>query len=80
MFEHWRQVAYYDNENAVFPSEELMDLLEIHDTYPRRVVSKALTDFAEDFNALLVERRIYDWFYQMCYNKVRFHGESVLFS
>lgn len=79
MFEHWREVVYFDNENAVFPSDELLDSLGLYEMDTRRVVSKALSDLASDFNDVLLENGIYDWFYSSCYKKVFVKNDSVLF-
>lgn len=79
MFEHWKQVAYFDNEASVFPSDELLDSLEIYEMDTRKVVSKALRDLAVDFNHILVDTNIYDWFYSNSYSKVLIKNDSVLF-
>lgn len=80
MFEHWRQITYFDNQNSVFPSEELLDELQIHDIVTRKYVSKVFNDLAIDFNTLLVENNIHDYFYYMGYERIRINNESVLFT
>lgn len=80
MFENWRQRAYFDNEEHVFPSEELLDELQIHDAVTRKYIAKVFNDLAVDFNTLLLERNIFDYFYYMGYSKMSVHNDSVLFT
>lgn len=79
MFEHWKQIAYHDNENSVFPSEELLDHLEIHDRVTRNNISSIFNTLAEDFNAILLDNDIFDWFYANCYRQVLINKSSLLF-
>lgn len=79
MFEHWQQVAYYDNDNSVFPSDDLLDHLGIHETSTRRNISSILNTLADDFNAVLIENDIFDWFYANCYRQVLVNREALLF-
>lgn len=80
MYEHWRQLTYFDNEDSVFPSDELLDRLHVHDTMPRRHVYHALNGLVSDFNDLLLEHKAYDFFYWSGFERVRFHNECLLFS
>lgn len=79
MFEHWRQLTYFDNEASVFPSDELLDELHIHDGFTRKYIVKVFGDLTQDFNSYLLERGIYDHVYGQRYEKIRVHNESVLF-
>ncbi len=79
MFEQWRQVAHFDNEEAVFPSDELLDRLQIHDSWPRDVVTRALRNFATNFNELLLQYGVHDWFLYQGYRSVNVKGESAIF-
>ena len=79
MFDHWQQVAYFDNENSIFPSDDLLDLLEIHETSSRRIMTGILSTLADDFNAVLIENDIFDWFYANCYRQVLVNKDALLF-
>lgn len=79
MFDHWKQVAYFDNENSVFPSDDLLDHLEIHETSSRRIMTGILSTLADDFNAVLIENDIFDWFYANCYRQVLVNKDALLF-
>lgn len=80
MFEHWQQLTYFDNETSVFPSDELLDMLQLHDTAPRKHVFNALNGLVSDFNELLVESEAYDWFCYNGYQRVAVNKECLLFS
>lgn len=80
MFENWRQRTYFDNEEHVFPSEELLDELQIHDTVTRKYVAKVFNDLVVDFNSLLLEYNIYDYFCSMGYSQIKVYNDSALFT
>ena len=80
MYEHWRQVTYFDNQESVFPSDDLLDDLHVHDTYPRSVMYRALNGLIEDFEMLLHAKGAYDWFYSSGYKKVFVNNETLLFA
>jgi hypothetical protein len=79
MFEHWRQLTYFDNEASVFPSDDLLDELHIHDTFTRKYIAKVFDDLTNDFNAYLLERGIYDVFHARRYEMARVNNAAVLF-
>jgi hypothetical protein len=79
MFEHWRQLTYFDATESVFPSDELLDDLGLYDMAPRKHVSKALQGLLLDFNQFLVESGHYDWFYANGYERVMSNNETLLF-
>lgn len=79
MFEHWQQVAYFDNESSVFPSDELLDHLEIYDMAPRMYVANVLAKLAQDFNSSLLEIGVYDWFCHNGYQRILIKNDAALF-
>ncbi|BAW19269.1 hypothetical protein [Ralstonia phage RP31] len=79
MFENWRQCAYFDNESHVFPSAELLDELHLNDPVSRAYVAKVFNDLCQDFNLLLIDYNIYDYFYAQGYKKMLIKNDSVLF-
>lgn len=79
MFEHWQQLAYFDNQESVFPSEELLDQLEIHEGSTRKYISDVLNNLASDFNSTLLELGIYDWFCYNGYRRVLICNEAAIF-
>lgn len=79
MFEHWRQLTYFDNESSVFPTDEAFDELQMHDPMTRAYMRKVFGDLTQDFNQLLLDRGIYDWFYKQQYEKMLVNKECVLF-
>lgn len=79
MFEHWQQLAYFDNQDSVFPSDELLDQLEIYEGSTRKYVSAVLANLASDFNSTLLELGAYDWFCYQGYRRVLVHNEAAIF-
>lgn len=79
MFEHWRQLAYFDNEDSVFPSPELLDELELYDSAPRNHVAKAFGDLVNDFHQYLYDAGIFEYFYAQQYGRVVVNNECMLF-
>lgn len=79
MFEHWCQLTYFSNHDSVFPSEELLDNLELYDSVPRNRAAKAFSDLVEDFNQFLIERGIFNWFITNCYQRITTNNDSALF-
>jgi hypothetical protein len=79
MFEHWRQLAYFDNVDSVFPSPELLDELELYDSAPRNQVAKAFSDLVNDFHHYLTDTGIYEYFHAQQYGRVIVNNECMLF-
>lgn len=79
MYEHWRQLALYDNEASVFPDDDLLDYLEIHEGAARRHVSGALDTLVSDFNLFLIDNDIFDWLCTARYKRIHVNKETLLF-
>lgn len=80
MFEHWCRCAYYDDDTHVFPSDELLDEMQLHETWTRNYVAGVFRDFAVNFNQFLIDRRAYDYFCFMGFSKVQVNNETAVFS
>ena len=79
MYQHWRDLTYSSNPTSMFPTEEMLDELWIHDTSTREHVKRALTALVSDFNQFLIDSNIYDWFYSNAYERVIASNECLLF-
>lgn len=79
MFEHWCQLAYFDNQSSIFPSDDLLDTLCIYDSMPRNQATKAFVNFVADFNEYLIHRGIYDWFIGEHYRRINTENHSAIF-
>lgn len=88
MFEHWKLLTYFEHsklliyfnsEKFIFPSNELLDELHLHDLAPRKHVAHALIGLLANFNRSLVEADIYDWFCEQRYERVSWRNETLLF-
>jgi hypothetical protein len=79
MFEHWRQLTYFESTHSVFPSDELLEEMELYDTAPRRQVAHALSKLVDNFQQYLQDAGIYDYFYDQQYGRVLVNNESMLF-
>lgn len=79
MFHHWHQLTYFDNDNSVFPSDELLDNLHVHDTFPRQLVARALVNFLTNFNQFLIDNGLRDILINNCYRQIQITNETALF-
>jgi hypothetical protein len=79
MYEYWRDITYSSMPTSVFPTEEWLDEMWIHDTSAREHVKHALTGLLNDFNQFLIDSNVYDWFYSNAYERVRVNNECLLF-
>lgn len=79
MFEHWRQLVYFDNESSQFPSDDILDELELYDSAPRMHVRRAFERLVDDFTQYLRDMLIYDYFCAQQYARVLVKNETFLF-
>lgn len=70
LYTHWRELTYFDNESSVFPEQDILDELQLHDPIARGYVKKAFETLLEDFNEHIHNLGIYDYFYSQGYVKI----------
>lgn len=81
MYDYWQR-AYYDRlePDEVFPSEELLDDIHVHDSVRRESVSKALQTFCHDFTSEMIACGAIETVLIAGYNLVQLNETSLVFS
>lgn len=79
MFEHWRQITYFEGTTSVFPSDELLEEMGLYDSAPRKQVAHALSKLVDNFQQYLWDAGIYDYFHAQQYGRVMVNNETMLF-
>lgn len=80
MYDFWLR-AYQDKlePDEVFPSDDLLDEMHLHDAKTRERVSLALQEFMQDFSQELLVNDVIETVVIAGYDSLQIHRDSILF-